>query len=100
MAHTSGQWECDGTDIYAVDHNVCIGTAYRPRMDDEGNVMPNPQVESNARLMAAAPELLDACHSALGTIQYLLSNSDNGPAEVCMEVLAEAIDKAEGRGER
>lgn len=55
--------------------------------------------ESTARLLAAAPELLDACASALGTIQYLLSHSDNGPADNCMEVLAAAIAKAEGRDE-
>jgi hypothetical protein len=49
------------------------------------------------RLLAAAPDLMEACRSALGTIQYLLANSDNGSAENCVEVLAAAIAKAEGR---
>ncbi len=53
----------------------------------------------DATLMAAAPDLLAACQSALGTIQYLLANSDNGPAGNCVEVLAAAIAKAAGRSD-
>jgi|688.fasta_scaffold1336967_1 hypothetical protein len=53
----------------------------------------------DAAARAAAPELLAASRMALGTIQYLLANSDSGPAEVCMETLVAAIAKAEGRGE-
>lgn len=52
-----------------------------------------------ARLMAAAPEMLEVLLAAKGTIEYLLANSDNGPAENCIALIAAAIAKAEGRGE-
>lgn len=95
MSHTPGPWDCDGTQVYA--EHLCICNAYRSRTDDEGNWMPNKEVEANARLIAAAPELLDALHSAKGTIEYLLANADNGPAYNCIEVIAAAIAKAEGQ---
>lgn len=62
MTHTPGPWGCDGTEVYAEHLSIC--TAYRARLDDEGNYMPNAEVNANARLIAAAPELLAALRAA------------------------------------
>lgn len=55
---------------------------------------------SHARLIAAAPELLDACREAVSAITYLLSNDDDDPNYAdTLNTLAAAITKAEGRSE-
>lgn len=46
------------------------------------------EIKANARLIAAAPDLLEACRFAVGYI---------GPAETVLNVLHAAIAKAEGR---
>jgi hypothetical protein len=104
MAHTHGPWSADGSEIYAVDYNVCVGNAYCPRMDDEGNRMPNAQVLANARLMAAAPELLAVCSALANDLslfqftdgEYRLSEQSAG---VILQSLREVIAKARGRNE-
>lgn len=96
MGHTPGPWrhEQDGHEPY---WNVDM-----PMQDGSpGYGYANAMVyttEDDARLIAAAPELLEALIAAKGTIEYLLANSDNGPAENCIEIIAAAIAKAEGKG--
>jgi hypothetical protein len=71
------------------DHVVCELREWRqPRCDD------------NAKLIAAAPELLAACRMALDYFNETRNGRDwrdNGGEEP--RVLATAIAKAEGRGE-
>lgn len=60
-SHTPGPWRLDITEVYGhvmytvmKDDNILIAA-----MTD------CPNVESNGRLMVAAPDLVAACHSAL-----------------------------------
>lgn len=100
MTHTPGPWDYDdiNKEVFAsCEEHESGWVALIAGNDSEDRPLPESMMLANARLIAAAPDLLEACTSALGTIQYLLSNSDNGPAENCLEVLAAAIAKAEGR---
>ena len=101
-AHTPGPWVfrsesgasgCDDNDmggIYAPDFvEVCWfgnGTTYYPT---EGC----PPSEANGRLMAAAPDLLEACIQAEAAIAGL--DFDGCPE--ALAVIRAAIAKAEGR---
>lgn len=105
MTHTPGPWFNDGTDIMAED-NFCVATIHRPRMDDEGTYMSNGQANANARLIAAAPELLSALKQAAAFIQShnecLSVPSGSGDTQwndYCIGVaehLTAVISKAEG----
>ena len=107
MAHTPGPWGCDGTEVHAEHLVIC--NAYRSRTDDEGNWMSSEEVEANARLIAAAPELLDQLRMAAefisGHNECLSVPSGSGDKEwneYCIGLLEDcklAIAKAEGRGE-
>ena len=79
--HTPGPWKIGGTriSVYTQD-GLTIATAKR---------YDGLAANANARLIAAAPELLKACKAAL----FELSGINNGPE--CKQ-LAEAIAKAEG----
>lgn len=93
MGHTPGPWGCDGTEVHAEHLVIC--TAYRSRTDDEGNWMSNEEVEANARLIAAAPELLRALRNLLpwgGDPKHRPPQGWGMWAEAI-----EAIAKAEGR---
>ena len=92
MAHTPGPWGYDGTEVHAEHLVIC--NAYRSRTDDEGNWMPNEEVEANARLIAAAPELLEAARLAN---QELIDLGQGSSASPALRALWSAIAKAEGR---
>lgn len=99
MGHTPGPWSADYGDFAAYcDTGAEVCEVTRGRRDD-GSRIPDDEMEANLNLVAAAPELLEALIAAKGTIEYLLANSDNGPAENCIAIIASAIAKAEGRTE-
>jgi hypothetical protein len=59
----------------------------------------NTQQTSDPRLIAAAPELLDACRCALADLEGLLETdcfSTDDPAYLTMQELRAAITKATG----
>lgn len=97
MAIIPGQWKVFTLDSGPVvvrstdgDTEYMVARCYG---DGDGDQI------STATLIAAAPELLEALNAAKGTIEYLLANSDNGPAENCIEIIAAAMAKAEGRAD-
>ena len=84
MSHTPAPWFTEATS--KIGHfAVC---------DAEGFTVcnPSPMGTANARLIAAAPELLDACARALG----LLTDPDASEhdADTVTDILRAAINKA------
>ena len=76
MKHTKGPWTChsgmvwkDGPDVYPKGENNGIPIA---RMDREpGNGTVTTERDCNARLIAAAPELLDAATEMLSVLETI-----------------------------
>jgi len=83
--HTPGPW-------YARPAAAFYGQ-YFIYFDKLGNDLTTCEEErrANARLIAAAPELFEACEKALSALEYF-----DGP-EDAIELVREAIAKAEGR---
>lgn len=66
--HTPGPWSSDWQFIVANDPNGVHPDIYIAEIsesDDEGRVASDEQQQANARLIAAAPELLKALEDAL-----------------------------------
>ncbi len=94
-AHTPGPWKIDtlGSHIWILsetgDYLAEVITS-----DEEGRCRPE-DAEANARLMAAAPELLAAAEEALLILKQLKTDEwafDDSPIE---EQLQDAIAKAQ-----
>ena len=86
--HTQGPWIADGAQVFTNETNVAQANGYR--IDRE-------TVEANARMMAAAPELLEALRGmlALDEEHHQRGHCDD---DVCAEVrkALAAIAKATG----
>lgn len=96
---TPGPWE----DVWLDDENGWIKDSrgnYLAEMvtkDEAGLCVPKDEAEANAHLLAAAPELLEACRLALDYFNYTRSGRewrDSGGEETAK--LLEAINKATG----
>jgi hypothetical protein len=79
-AHTPGPWTANGHAVFAGEKKLCDTDLY----DLEESL-------ANARLMAAAPDLLDACRFVL--------DADRGRAWMSQAIKAvvDVVAKAEGR---
>lgn len=100
--HTKGPWslggeEGDGTGAsgYVYCDNslgsavaICFGEHLR------FTVFPREEEIANARLIASAPDLLDACERALEVIEFAYMNAPTQPKEILQ--LRAAIAKAMG----
>lgn len=85
---TPGPWTVSGQSIVA--GNVCIATIE----DDGGYEAPSEQRESNARLIAAAPELFEACRELLAHGSFKANGAE---AEAAAQRAIAVIAKAEGK---
>lgn len=81
--HTRAPWRSQGwvptwayIPIHDASHNL-IASMY----PDSGHRYTREEVEANARLVAAAPDLLDGCNALLGLIQ-LVCDRDDMPAAI------------------
>lgn len=94
--HTPGPWKARqwGGSI-SIDANECAGIAFVNPMGVHGAI-PTPGDSANARLIAAAPELLEALKIARGIIFDLLGEDswDKPPAVKLIEAV---ISKAEAK---
>ena len=88
MEHTKGPWRYDdSTYIFAV-----INGSEQMVGETRGTGAGLPQ-GANGRLMAAAPELLEACRA---TVASLTATWPNISEDMLLDVVQEAIKKAEG----
>lgn len=94
--HTPGPWR-EGEGGMLSRLNVWAGAAYQiaqvkrfPAADVVRQIRADAEAEANARLIAAAPELLEACNQAVW--QYEKLGESKG-----MKMMRAAIAKAEGR---
>lgn len=98
MPHTPGPWEANGTYVRKIlpsGYTLPITRVYNQRHGSPG-VEPDmslPEAEANARLIAAAPDLLAA-------LEKLLHETDDG-TQLCAREFAEAahaaVAKAKGK---
>lgn len=112
--HTPGEWFRDGTTVYALNDQgtnrmlISCGGGYVYQPHDRTSLShertPSNEVEANARLISAAPELLDALGNARTQIVILGGDvievdgkivSDAIQAAV-LQIIDDAIAKATG----
>lgn len=108
VKHTLGPWLSQGICYEGEERGACfvvadnagglVGAALPwPTEMDEGDF---PRVEANARLMAAAPSMLEALKSAAGLANYIQKyTTDAAAKKAATDVQARceaAIAKAEG----
>ena len=91
--HTPGPWQLSPGGVSALDENgtLVASAQYNPPKDPRGPRSRQEQ-RANAHLIAAAPELLEACREVLG----LLPDFEDGPGGACENILETAIAKAKG----
>ena len=88
--HTPGPW------TYPGGTGNFVGGPDRLRIADLGGLERSPEErQANARLIAAAPDLLAACNSVLDSVPFASYRGD-GELEECEARLKAAILKAEG----
>lgn len=99
--HSHGQWtpghlcndshSCNCAYILSDGYMGAVASVHwsAPDHDPEGDNPPLEEAKANQRLIAAAPELLEACKLAS-------DYTDSLPPKI-MEVIKEAIAKAEGK---
>ena len=100
--HTEGPWRwrpvCDEGKLIAMlleteaPNQPCNDPCIMAAREDWMRYLHNrPQGEANAQLIAAAPELLEACKLAEATVRRLnRHNSANGTLDVLRDVIAKA----------
>lgn len=91
QAHTPGPWEwTHDAEPYSSQWTLSPGVLM---VDGQDGTPGGDEIDrANARLIAAAPELLDACDFALSILEAL-GNGSGDAANACRA----AIAKAEGR---
>lgn len=98
--HTPGPWGVNGDAIF----DSCgqrIGTAFEPfwRRGNEAPQRPLDVRNANARLIAAAPELLQCLRDLTGGLWIERAAEENWQISRMLNDARAAIAKAEGRGQ-
>jgi len=90
--HTPGPWIAERSEVVGVDGTlIAIGLAschsYQTWVIDpkKGKLAHTPEAQANARLIAAAPDLLEALMDILGPLNVCSLNA-NIPAEECIPI--------------
>lgn len=90
--HTQSPWNYDGHGINHQGERI-----FKTCLNYEIDSSDRQRAQADSKLVAAAPELLEACRAALGHAQ-LLGSGQHSPysnAEMC-DILGAAIRKAGG----
>lgn len=88
MKHTPGKWEAVEVGVSDLENGVAICEV----IADGRKLVCECAYEADAKLMAAAPELLDACEEALGA----LNGAECALPGYVVAALERAIAKATG----
>lgn len=101
MSYTTGKWGYHfNNEDFTITNNTGKGIAY-VRIDDdgtfeEGYMIPEKEAKANAKLIAAAPDLLEALEIAKETIEHFVQvtgqNFDN-----TLRIINNTIEKATGK---
>lgn len=93
--HTPGPWTINKVCPWTINHLL-----YDEPLDNKNVVcrMPdrNPETEANARLIVAAPELLEALETCVSELNQLAFLAGDKLANAAIEKGIEAIRKAKG----
>ena len=92
MKHTKGPWKVinwSGRAEIRTEDNKRTGIAFLGNSED--GAIPTGETTANAKLVAAAPELLEACHNALRMLDPAKEKEN-----MIWDILYKAIKKAEG----
>jgi hypothetical protein len=94
--HTAGPWGCTYTSSHAHDYRITGANGFALPLKIEAN--DHSEQRANARLIAAAPELLEALYAALPFIEDAEADKDYkaGAVAKVTKQLREAIAKATG----
>jgi hypothetical protein len=88
--HTPGPWK-----VYQEKpHYYSVGTDYAHDRGHDCNIVRDIRCEANARVMAAAPELLDALEASLPNLEW--ANIHGSRCEELLNQTKAAIRKARG----
>lgn len=97
IKHTPGEWRIDNNGSILGPSNgtsspiICIMSAWFRDHRNQGHVSQDKQ-EANARLIAAAPDLLEACKAMLEGVANWY------PSAMPLKIqIQEAVKKAEGK---
>lgn len=89
--HTPGPWlSFKAGGVYSENGREIIFSAHNTRSGSA------EEREANARLIAAAPELLEACRRALALIESLPYEPSSSPSTRAQDALVDAIIRATG----
>lgn len=92
MSHTPRPWQINGIEIHAVEQGAPDGLRRIAVIDQQ-----NKQRYDNARLIVAAPDLLEACKLALDYLIYEGERPRPITAQETGDSLKQAISKAKGK---
>jgi hypothetical protein len=95
MTHTPGHWKAIGTFI-GTDEEDSQTIAYTSDHRNRQRTSIEEQ-EANARLIAAAPELLEACKAMMDWAKEEATGPFTDMFEETIQKVAAAIDAAEGK---
>lgn len=93
--HTKGPWKVKNGAVYT-EKEAPIAKMVRDDSALEAGIYPVER-DANARLIAAAPEMLEALELAAAYIEEITKDSRNADNGQTIETLNKVIAKAEGR---
>jgi len=95
--HTPGPWKCKAISSYILNHNRGFMISGFETAQSIRDVLLN-EIEANANLIAAAPDLLQAIKDGVELIEYLINATPTGKVRDTMcdwNIIAkQAINKA------
>lgn len=94
--HTPGPWEYARTDQFDESLDVFESKTARTLFRSI-NTLPKKEAEANARLIAVAPELLDACEGLFEVIEARVRGAELSNVKELLYAGRAAISKAKGQ---